>query len=168
MLSALVVVATLVSAPAPAPAHIPLVLDGCNTASAIRAAQVREMKLGRPDTLAEVADLLLEPDGAICLMESEVLVDLHRAQKGTEIIARTLVVGLSSERAHVARRAAQLIVEIGRVDTKSMSTLLMRDEMTRRAWDVLRTAIDDLAPSAKKSSLALLADRHMPIARADR
>ncbi|MCC6622491.1 MAG: hypothetical protein IT385_14600 [Deltaproteobacteria bacterium] len=163
MLSALII-ATFVSSPAPAP--LPLVLDGCNTASAIRAAHIREMAPGKSDTLAAVADLLLEEDGAICLMESDVLVDLFRAQKNTDIIARTLVVGLASDRPHVAARAGQLITRIGLVDAKGFARLLTRDEMNRAAWNVVRAAIHDLAPGAKKNVLGLVADRHAPLARA--
>ncbi len=162
---ALFVLAHIISNPNPAvmPAG-PLVLDGCNTASAVRAAEIREMRPGHSDTLAAMADLLIEKDGAICLMESDVLVRTFRAHPSSEIIARTLVVALASDKRHIADRAAELAMTIGLGDPAGFGRMLRRDEMNRGAWVVLRTALHELEPSAQKNVLSLMADRYQPIA----
>ena len=164
MHAALVLVAQVIANSNPAP--MPLVLDGCNTASAIRAAEIREMSVRDNDTLANVADLLLEKDGAICLMESEVLVDLFAAHPGSDIVAHTLVQGLGSDMPHIAARAAELVVKIGFADTDGYGRLLRRADVSKTAWRALRIELDQLPRSPRQSVLVLLTDRLAPVARA--
>jgi len=167
MHAALVVLAHVISNATPAPAPTTVVLDGCNTASAVRAAEIGTMRPGHADTVAAVADLLLEKDGAICLLESDVLVDVYRAQPKSDIAPRALVGALASNVPHVARRAAELVSGLGLEDPKAFDRLLRRDEMNRRGWNVLRAELATLAPSPRTSVLQLIADRAAPVARAD-
>ncbi|MFO0750542.1 MAG: hypothetical protein U1F43_33465 [Myxococcota bacterium] len=146
--------------------EMPLVLDGCNTASAVRAAEIREMAPEDPNTLASIADLLLEPDGATCLMESWVLVNVYRAQPGSEIVAHTLVSGLASSQPHIAARAARLVRVLGVADPKAFLNLIHRREMTSNAWSVLRNDLGSMMSSPRKDVLAFALEATAPVATA--
>lgn len=145
---------------------VPLVLDGCNTASALLAADIREMPVGDESTLASVADLLLEPDGATCLMESWVLVDLYKAHPDSEIIAHTLVAGLASDKPHIAARAARLVRVLGVADPKGFIELIHRREMTTGAWSALRHDLAAMHSSTRKDLLAFALEVIAPVATA--
>jgi len=143
-------------------AEAPLVLDDCGSDSAARAAVIARMDPAASDTLASVAELLLEPDGATCLMESWALVALHRAQPGTEIVTRTLVDGLASDRPHVAARAARLVRVLGVGDAAAFVTIIRRPEMTPGAWRVLDQELSSMRASPRKHTLAFAVEIARP------
>jgi hypothetical protein len=132
MYAALFIVAQLVTTPAPRQT----VLDGCNTMSAIRAAEIRLMAPEHPRTKVLLDEILREPDGAVCLLESDVLVDLHRVRAHGDLVARALADGLSPARPHVAWRAHEVIGRIGRVDPGGFAELVRRIDVLRgkRGW----------------------------------
>lgn len=134
-------------------AEAPLVLDGCNTASADRAAQIADMPAGGAETMDAVADLLAEPDGAVCLMESWTLVRVYHAQGANQLIAQALADGLSSDEPHIAARAARLTRVLGVGDASAFAAVLLRAERTDAVYQVMANELDSMPPSASKSAL---------------
>lgn len=135
MHTVLIVLASLISNSTPAPAAVltpgPMVLDGCNTQSAIRTAEIRLMPIDHPRTRELLDELLDKPDGAICLMESNVLVDLHRAKNNGALVARALAANLSSGKPHLVARAQELVAAIGRSEPSGFGKLLRRIEVNQ-------------------------------------
>lgn len=147
---------------------LPLVLDGCSTASAIDAAEIRELDPAAPETVDRIADLLRAPDGATCLMESWVLVRAYRAQPEPEVVAHALAAGLASDAAHIAARAARLVRVLGVADPAAFAAIIHRPELTTRAWGALRTELGAMAPSPRKAELAAALAVTSPTATAGR
>lgn len=142
-----------------------LVLDGCNTASSERAAHIAAMDPAAPETLVEVVDLLDEPDGATCLMESWTLVKLYHAQPAARgWVASTLAWGLAdvAEAPHIAARAARLTRVLGVGDVSAFAAIVQRVEDRQAALEVLRDDLGAMPASARKTELLAAIDDVAP------
>ena len=132
-----------------------LVLDGCNTASSERAAHIATMDPAAPATLVEVVDLLEEPDGAICLMESWTLVKLYHAQPAARgWVASTLAWGLTDVAApHLTARAARLTRVLGVGDADAFDAIVRRVEDSTTALTALRGDVGAMPAGPTKGAL---------------
>jgi len=128
-----VVLASLISNSTPIPALTqgPMVLDGCSTQSAIRTAEICLMPIDHPRTREFIGELLGKDDGAICMMESSLLVDLHRAKNNGPLVARALAWNLASGKPHLIDRAHELVAQIGKSEPTGFGKLLRRIEINR-------------------------------------
>jgi len=143
----------------------PLVLDGCNTASAERAAAIAEMSPADPRTLDAVADLLNQRGGSICLMESWTLVKVHNSQDDHGIIEAALAKALASDEAYLAERAARLTRVLGVSDAAGFRHIVWRADLSPVAMNALGSEIAAMPASPRKAALAAALDRAVAIAR---
>lgn len=126
MYAALAFVAHVIAA-TPAPTQV--VLEGCNTASAIRVAEIR---LTSPEDvrMRSLLDLALRhDDAATCLVESDVLVDIHKAGHDKDLVMKALDRGLASA-PHVAARAGEVAAKIRVFDPAAYDELVRKGDKT--------------------------------------
>jgi len=128
MYAALFVLAQVIANPAPESPRV--VLDGCNTASAVRTAEIRLMPAAHPHNRVLMNELLHEKDGATCLFETDVILDLHLSGKHDGVVARAFAAGLDSA-PHVAERAHELLGKAGTIDPNRFGALLRRIDSLR-------------------------------------
>ncbi len=122
MLATLIVFAQLLSAPAPA---IDMVIDGCNTATAQKVAEIR-MTHERRDVRNLLTSVLAQKDGTICLVESPVLLELHKSGKNQDLVQQALLGAMRSTHTFVVRRAHVLAIKLRDIDPSAYDTLLRR------------------------------------------
>lgn len=148
MLATLVVFAQLFTAPAPA---IDMVIDGCNTATAKKVAEVRATH-ARHDVRDLLKSVLAAKDGTTCLVESPVLVELHKAGKNQDLVQQALLGAMRSKNTFVVERAHVLAIRLRDVDPSAYDTLLRRaTQDPLNAWNVMPTPREpgEAPPSAR-------------------
>lgn len=145
MYAALIVIAQLLSNTATAPTQV--VLDGCNTASAERVAELARLAPELPRARVTLAALLDAADGIACLMESESLVSLHRFGGLQDLVERALLGGLRSDRPHIAARAGDLARRLRDLDPSAYDELLRRAGKTGGAWHAFSHGPDPRKPA---------------------
>ena len=145
MYAALLVIAHVVSNTATAPTQV--VLDGCNTASADRVAELARMSPEHPRARVMLAALLDREDGIACLMESESLVSLHRFGGLQDLVERALLGGLRSARPHIAARAGDLSRRLRDLDPSAYDELLRRAGKKGGDWQSFSHGPDPRAPA---------------------
>jgi len=150
MYAALFVIAQLVTHTSPAPSQI--VLDGCGNVSAARVAELERMSAESPRLRAALDDLLGREDGPVCLMESRLLVTLHRSERAVTLVERALLDGLRAEQPHVAARASQLASEIRVFDPAAYDDLMRRAGAKGGAWNAFSHGPDPREPARVSTS----------------
>lgn len=144
MYAALFVIAQLVSNTSPAPSQV--VLDGCGNASAARVAELARTPAESPRVHGLLELLLTREDGATCLMESRVLVTLHRSGRAHDLVERALLTGLRAKARHVSTRAAELASEIRVFDPAAYDGLMRRAGARGGAWGAFSHGPDPREP----------------------
>ena len=135
MLATLVVFAQLFTAPAP----IDMVIDGCNTATAAKVAQVRATHEQRNVRLL-FQSVLAAKDGTTCLVESPVLIELHKTGKNQDLVQQALLGAMRSKNTFVVRRAHVLAIKLRDIDPSAYDTLLRRaTQDPLNAWNAMPT-----------------------------
>lgn len=145
MYAALFVIAQLVSHTSPAPSQV--VLDGCGNASAARVAELARMPAESPRLRIALEDLLAREDGPVCLMESRVLVALHRSGRAHDVVERALLAGLRAKARHVSARAAELAAEIRVFAPAAYDDLMRRAGAKGGAWGAFTHGPDPREPA---------------------
>jgi|GEM_PF-3255589 len=147
MHAALIVFASLFTNITPPPTDV--ALASCGTSSAIRTAEIR-LTAPRDERIPGLLDeLLQQSDGAACLLESEVLINLHHSGYARDQVATAFVAGLNAHEGDVKGRAHLLVAKVRDADP------LGYDEIIRRAEDARGMGRDlDKAPVPLPRSLA--------------
>jgi len=149
-MNALVLIAHVIASH---PGHAPAPIAGCSITSAERAAVIDRMDPADDDTLAAVADLLLEPDGASCLLDTWVLVEVAHAAPTSAIAPRALAVALASDRPAVAARAARLLRVLGVADPAAFGRVVRRAEIDQGALVVLGQELAAMPAGPRRAAL---------------
>lgn len=140
----------------------PLVLDGCSTASAERAAQIAALDPQDPATLDSIAEFLHVPDGETCLLETWTLARVYHAQPDSSLVSATLVHALASDEAHIAARAARIVRVIGVGDAGAFAAIIRQPDLTLSGWHALRVELATMHASPRQEMLARTLDGVAP------
>ena len=156
MHAALIVLASLFTDVTPPPTE--LVLAGCTTSSAIRAAEIRLTSPHDARMPVLLDELLRNSDGALCLLESEVLVQLHQSGRARELVTQAFVAGLNVQDAPAKGRAWMLAARIRVADPGAYDEIVRRAEDARGVWRELGRDPMPLTHGEVRSALRGAAD----------
>lgn len=147
MHAALIVLASLFTDVTPPPTDV--ALAGCTTPSAIRTAEIRLTAADDARMPGLLDELLHQADGATCLLESEVLLNLHHNAHVRDQVATAFIAGLNAPAADVKGRAQLLVSKVRVADPVGYDEIMRRAEDARGLWRNL-----DKAPLPLPRSLA--------------
>ncbi len=151
MHAALFTLSQLIATTTPTPTPTEVVLHGCGLSSAIRVAELRLTPAGDARAATLLDTILAERDGAACLVESNVLVELHQAGTAPDLVRRALDRGLVSPDQAIAERAGTLLGRIRDLDPSAY------DELVRGGlWIAADTGPSPRAPGVGPATAAKL------------